>query len=76
MKTPWFKKYSLDWPVPLHVILLAAFPVLFLYAYNINRMGTAELIEQWRREYNQFRPHSAKNYRPPAPVAVLIGVTK
>ena len=34
------------------------------------------LIEQWRREYNQFRPHSAKNYRPPAPVAVLIGVTK
>lgn len=34
------------------------------------------LIEQWRREYNQFRPHSAKNYRPPAPEAVLIGVTK
>ena len=34
------------------------------------------LIEQWRREYNQFRPHSAKNYQPPAPEAVLIGVTK
>jgi transposase InsO family protein len=29
------------------------------------------LIEQWRREYNQVRPHSAKNYRPPAPGAVL-----
>jgi len=29
------------------------------------------LIEQWRREYNQIRPHSAKNYRPPAPEAVL-----
>ena len=28
------------------------------------------LIEQWRREYNEFRPHSAKGYRPPAPVAV------
>lgn len=28
------------------------------------------LIEQWRREYNQVRPHSAKNYRPPAPEAV------
>jgi putative transposase len=27
------------------------------------------LIEQWRREYNQFRPHSAKGYRPPAPEA-------
>jgi putative transposase len=29
------------------------------------------LIEQWRKEYNQVRPHSAKNYRPPAPEAVL-----
>jgi len=30
------------------------------------------LIEQWRREYNQVRPHSAKDYRPPAPEAILI----
>jgi len=30
------------------------------------------LIEQWRKEYNQIRPHSAKNYRPPAPEAILI----
>jgi putative transposase len=29
------------------------------------------LIEQWRREYNQVRPHSALGYRPPAPEAVL-----
>jgi len=34
------------------------------------------LIEQWRREYHQVRPHSAKNYRPPVPEAVLIGTTK
>ena len=34
------------------------------------------LIGQWKREYNQVRPHSAKNYRPPAPEAVLIGTTK
>jgi len=27
------------------------------------------LIEQWRREYNQVRPHSALGYRPPAPEA-------
>jgi len=33
------------------------------------------LIEQWRREYNQIRPHSARNYRPPAPEAVLTGIT-
>jgi len=30
------------------------------------------LIEQWRREYNQVRPHSALRYRPPAPEAILI----
>jgi len=29
------------------------------------------LIEQWRREYNQVRPHSALGYRPPAPEAIL-----
>jgi transposase InsO family protein len=32
------------------------------------------LISQWRREYNTFRPHSSKNYRPPAPEAVLLPV--
>jgi transposase InsO family protein len=25
----------------------------------------------WRKEYNEFRPHSAKSYQPPAPVAIL-----
>jgi transposase InsO family protein len=30
------------------------------------------LIEQWKREYNQVRPHSARNYRPPTPEAILI----
>jgi len=29
------------------------------------------LIEQWKREYNQVRPHSAKNNRPPAPEAIM-----
>jgi len=29
------------------------------------------LIEDWRRHYNQIRPHSALEYRPPAPEAVL-----
>jgi putative transposase len=33
------------------------------------------LIEQWRREYNQVRPHSALGYRPPAPEAILTGAT-
>ena len=27
------------------------------------------LLEQWRREYNAVRPHSALRYRPPAPEA-------
>jgi len=29
------------------------------------------LIEQWRKEYNQVRPHSARNNRPPAPETIL-----
>ena len=29
------------------------------------------LIERWRQQYNQFRPHSALGYRPPAPEARL-----
>ena len=36
------------------------------------------LIEDWRKEYNQVRPHSSLGYRPPAPEAiqsVLIGST-
>jgi len=31
------------------------------------------LIERWRQEYNQIRPHSSLSYRPPAPEAVEIG---
>jgi len=33
------------------------------------------LIEQWRREYNQVRPHSALGYRPPAPETILTTTT-
>ncbi len=29
------------------------------------------LIEQWRRDYNQIRPHSARNNRQPAPGAIM-----
>ncbi len=25
----------------------------------------------WRKEYNEFRPHSARGYQPPAPMAIL-----
>ena len=28
------------------------------------------LIEEWRKEYNTFRPHSALGYLPPAPETV------
>jgi len=33
------------------------------------------LIEQWRREYNDICPHSAKGYYPPAPEAILTMAT-
>ncbi len=29
------------------------------------------LIEEWRTEYNQTRPHSALDYRAPAPAAII-----
>ena len=29
------------------------------------------LIEQWRKEYNEFQPHSALGYRRPVPEAVI-----
>ncbi len=29
------------------------------------------LIEEWRNEYNQVRPHGSLNYRPPAPEATI-----
>jgi transposase InsO family protein len=34
------------------------------------------LIEQWRREYNQVRPHSSLGYQPPAPEAILTMATR
>jgi len=33
------------------------------------------LIESWRKDYNQVRPHSALGYQPPAPVAIRLAVT-
>ena len=33
------------------------------------------LIEQWRREYNTIRPHSAKGYKPPALEAIMAAIT-
>ena len=33
------------------------------------------LLEQWRKEYNQIRPHSALKYQPPAPEARLTVAT-
>ena len=40
--------------------------------YTLNEARV--LIEAWRQEYNQRRPHSALGYRPPAPQAVQVAV--
>jgi len=29
------------------------------------------LIDDWRQQYNQIRPHSVLGYRPPAPEAIM-----
>ena len=36
-----------------------------------NLMEAKVLIENWRREYNEIRPHSSLGYRPPAPRVIL-----
>ena len=33
------------------------------------------LIERWRRYYNTVRPHSALEYRPPAPEIKVIDIS-
>jgi len=33
------------------------------------------LIENWRKEYNQVRPHSSLGYRPPTPEAIQLFYT-
>lgn len=38
-------------------------------AFNPWKIEAKVLIKQWRKEYNQVRPHSSLNYRPPAPEA-------
>jgi cobalamin biosynthesis Mg chelatase CobN len=43
---------------------------------NITQSGEdTVLINQWRREYNQIRPHSARIYAQPAPESMLAGTT-
>lgn len=37
--------------------------------YTLNEAKV--VIENWRRDYNQYRPHSSLGYKPPTPVAVL-----
>ena len=32
------------------------------------------LIEMWRKDYNETRPHSALGYRPPAPEATMVAI--
>jgi len=32
------------------------------------------LIEEWRKEYNQVRPHSSLGYKPPTPEAKMLKV--
>jgi len=32
------------------------------------------LIEQWRKKYNQVRPHSSLGYRPPAPEGIMLKI--
>lgn len=38
--------------------------------------GNQLLIEQWRQEYNTFRPHSSLEYKPTAPETTALDSRK
>ena len=38
---------------------------------NVILKEAAVLIEHWRQEYNQIRPHSSPGYVPPAPETIM-----
>jgi hypothetical protein len=44
MSMAWLRKYSLNWPAPVYVLLGAAFPVLYLYANNVSQMKFGEAV--------------------------------
>jgi transposase InsO family protein len=64
--SPWKKGYTESFNGKLRDELL-----------NVELFGTLfaaqVLIENWRKDYNQIKPHSALGYRPPAPEAILPG---
>ena len=47
--------------------------IFFITSFHLDFI-TALLLtcppENWRKEYNQFRPHSSLNYQPPAPETI------
>jgi hypothetical protein len=46
----------------------------YLISKNKDYLDSKVVIENWRREYNQFRPHSSLGYRPPAPETFEPGI--
>jgi putative transposase len=41
--------------------------VTLLRQIEVSMAQGKSALEQWRKHYNTIRPHSALNYRPPAP---------
>ena len=60
----WRRRHSRPGAAP-HAVMEAA-----LSHVVRNKVEAAVLVEQWRREYNTVRPHSACGGFPPAPEAI------
>ena len=55
-----------------HTTFLIRFLRFFYHGEIFYTLKEAQvLIEEWRLEYNTFRPHSSLKYHPPAPEAWL-----
>jgi hypothetical protein len=65
-----------------NLIFLGLIPPPYIDSFSLYKDGISVrlniakvLIEQWRKEYNYVRPHSALGYQPPAPEAIMAEVT-
>ena len=55
----------------LHVLIISLVFAFQVSAYDKTDPKEAKvLIEEWRKEYNTLRPHSALGYLPPAPETI------
>jgi transposase InsO family protein len=60
-----------DFPWPSNLSLCRALELVLKSEMLDTLLEAKVLVERWRREYNQIRPHSSLGYRPPDPEVII-----